>query len=255
MTEKWTVGELSRLSGVSVRTLHHYDEIGLVSPVTRSGGGYRLYDAEALARLRQVLFYRELGFALDDIASMLADPSLTTEAHLRKQHHLLRDQIARKHELLGALEKEMGARNMGIALTPEEQFEVFGTDKVGGEWAAEAEERWGDTDAYRESRGRTAAYTKQDWVELKAEADAGLREFAEAMASGVPADSEAAMAMAEAHRAYLTRWFYDCSVEMHRGLAKMYIADPRFTETFDVVAPGLAQYVHDAIVANADRSA
>jgi len=143
---------------------------------------------------------------------------------------------------------------MGMALSPEEQFEVFGTDKVGGEWAVEAEERWGETDAYRESRGRTAGYTKQDWIELKAEADAGLREFAQAMAAGVAPDSEAAMTMAEAHRSYLTRWFYDCSIEMHRGLAEMYVADPRFTTTFDTVAPGLAQYVHDAIVANAQRA-
>jgi len=253
MTE-WTVGALAQLSGVSVRTLHHYDEIGLVCPAARSGAGYRLYDEQALDRLRRVLFYRELGFALEDIAAMLDDPDSATDEHLRRQHQLLRQQIARRHELLAALEKEMGARDMGMALSPEEQFEVFGTDKVGGEWAAEAEERWGETDAYRESRGRTAAYTKQDWIDLKAEADAGLREFAGAMTAGTPPDSDEVAAMAEAHRAYLTRWFYDCSIEMHRGLAEMYVADQRFTATFDAVAPGLAQYVHDAIVANAERA-
>jgi MerR family transcriptional regulator, thiopeptide resistance regulator len=142
---------------------------------------------------------------------------------------------------------------MGISLTPEEQFEVFGTDKVGGEWADEAEQRWGNTKAYKQSQQRTSKYTKQDWVKLKAEADEGLRAFADALRSGTPADSPAAMDLAEAHREYISRWFYDCDHDTHRGLAQMYTADPRFTKLYEHIAPGLAQYVHDAIVANAAR--
>jgi hypothetical protein len=142
---------------------------------------------------------------------------------------------------------------MGISLTPEEQFEVFGTDKVGGEWAEEAKQRWGDTDEFRESQARTARYTKEDWQRLKAEGDEGLRAFAAALGSGVPADGPAAMQLAEEHRQYLNRWFYECSYEMHCCLADMYVADERFTRTYDEVAPGLAAYVSAAIQANAAR--
>ena len=234
--------------------LRHYHEIGLVHPHARAANGYRQYDADDLSRLRRVLFYRELDFGLDDIAALLTEPvGDAADDHLRRQHGLLRDRIARAEQLLAALEKEMEAREMGMALTPQEQFEVFGTDQVGGVWADEARERWGGTDAYHESARRTAAYTKQDWIALKAEADASLRAFASALVDGMPPDSERAMDLAEEHRRYLSRWFYDCGYELHRGLAQMYVVDDRFRATYDAVTPGLAEYVSAAIEANATR--
>lgn len=247
----YTVGEVAALAHVSVRTLHHYDAVGLLVPSGRTRSGYRSYSDADLERLRQIRFYRALEFGLDDIAALLAEAGATAEDHLRRQHRLVREQIDRRRDLLAALEKEMEARRMGMALTPEEQFEVFGTDKVGGEWADEARDRWGDTDAYRESHRRTAAYTKADWQRLKQESDAALVAFRDLMASGAGPASPEARALAEAHRQFLNRWFYDCGYDMHSGLADMYVADERFRETYDQVAPGLAQYVHDAIHANA----
>ncbi len=178
--DEYTVGEVARLSGVSVRTLHHYDSIGLLSPGARSPSGYRLYREADLRRLRQVLFYRELDFGLDEIAEILADPATGTDDHLRRQHRMLRERAARTSALLRALEKEMEARTMGMALTPEEQFEIFGTDRM-EEHAEEARQRWGDTAAWQESQRRSAAYTKEDWIAIKAEADASIRGFADAM--------------------------------------------------------------------------
>ncbi len=248
----YSIGEAAALAHVSVRTLHHYDEIGLLRPSSRTGAGHRRYSATDLQRLREILFYRELDFGLDEIAAMLADPGAGTDAHLRNQHRMLRERIDRSERLLRALEKEMEARQMGISLTPEEQFEVFGTDKVAGEWADEARDRWGDTDAYRESQSRTTAYPKDDWARLKDDSDAGLRAFRDAMQAGEPADGASARALAEEHRQFLNRWFYHCGYDMHRGLAETYVADERFRATFDAVAPGLARYVHDAIIANAD---
>jgi DNA-binding transcriptional MerR regulator len=251
--DRRTVGEVARLTGVSVRTLHHYDDVGLLRPSERSTAGYRWYTDADLDRLRRVRYYRELEFSLDDIAALLDALDATAEDHLRRQHRLLREQIERRTELLVALEKEMEARQMGIALTPEEQFEVFGTDEAGGQWADEARERWGDSDAYRESARRTAAYAKADWIRIKADGDAELHELAGLLAACAPADGAAAMDLAERHRAHISRWFYDCGHDVHRGLAEMYVSDERFTRTFDVVAPGLAQYLHDAILANAAR--
>jgi len=252
--DEYTVGEVARLSHVSVRTLHHYDEIGLLVPSGRSPAGYRLYSADDLRRLQQILLYRELEFGLDEVAEMLADASADTDDHLRRQHRLMRARRDRVIALLGAIEKEMEARKMGMALTPEEQFEIFGTDKM-DEYTAEAEQRWGNTDAWRESRRRTSAYTKQDWITIKAEADANIAGFAEAIRAGEPPTADAAMDLAEAHRQHLSRWFYDCGYGVHRGLAELYISDPRYMASYDEIEPGFSRYVHDAIMANADRHA
>ena len=251
MTE-YLVGDVARLSHVSVRTLHHYDAIGLLTPRARSPAGYRLYSGADLRRLQQILFYRELGFALEEIAEILADPDAGTDDHLRRQHRLLRERRARDAALLGAIEREMEARKMGMSLTPEEQFEIFGTDKL-AEYAEEAEQRWGDTEAWKQSQRRTAAYTKEDWIAIKAEADASIAGFAEAIRAGEPANGTVAMDLAEAHREHISRWFYDCSYDMHRGLAELYISDPRYIAEYDKIEPGFSGYVHDAMLANADR--
>jgi DNA-binding transcriptional MerR regulator len=252
--EEYTVGEVARLSGVSVRTLHHYDRIGLLSPSARSPAGYRLYGPAELHRLRQLLLYRELDFGLDEIAEMLADPAAGTDDHLRRQHRLLRQRAARAAALLTALEHEMEARKMGLSLTPEEQFEIFGTDRM-AEYTEEARQRWGDTDAWRESQRRSAAYTKEDWITIKAEADDNIRGFAAAIGAGEPATGTVAMDLAEAHRQHISRWFYDCGYDSHRGLAGLYVADPQYSAAYEAIAPGFPQYVHDAILANADRAA
>ncbi len=249
-----TVGTVARLAGVTVRTLHHYDEIGLLRPGGRSDAGYRRYDEADLDRLQRILFYRELGFGLDDIRTVMTDGGADASAHLRRQHAMLRDRIRRLERMAAAIEKALEARTMGINLTPEERFEVFG-DFDPDEHAAEVEERWGGTDAYRESQRRVSRYTKADWDRLKADAAAATNAMVDAMQAGLPADSVEAMDGAEAHRRQISDWFYECTSEIHVGLAEVYVADPRFTATYEKIAPGLAKYVHDAILANAARQA
>ena len=245
-----TVGEVAQLSGVTVRTLHHYDEIGLLSAGARTDAGYRRYGGTDLDRLQQILFYRELGFGLDEIKSVLEDGGTNRIGHLRRQHAMLRDRIRRLERMSAAVEKAMEAHTMGINLTPEERLEVFG-DHDPDQYAAEVEERWGQTDAYRESARRVSKYTKADWERIKAEGQRAVEQVVSAMQAGHTADSPEAMAGAEAHRLQIHDNFYDCSYEMHTGLAEMYLADPRFTATYEKIAPGLAQYLHDAIKANA----
>jgi DNA-binding transcriptional MerR regulator len=250
----WTVGELARLAGVTVRTLHHYDRIGLVTPGDRTAAGYRSYSERDLDRLQQVLVYRELGFPLDEVATLLDDPDADPAAHLRRQHRLLRDRLERTQAMVAAVEKEMEARQMGISLTPEERFEVFG-DWLPEEYGTEAEEKWGDTEAWAQSQRRTAAMSKEDWLRVKAEGDDVERRFAAALRDGVPADSDAAMDLAEEHRQQISRNFYDCPPQMHAGLGRMYVEDERFTAHYEQIAPGLAQYVSTAVQANAARQA
>ena len=201
----------------------------------------------------RTMSYRELGLALEDIARLLDDPRTDPVAHLRRQERLLRDRIGRLELMLAAVRTTMEAHEMGINLTPDEKFELFG-DFDPDEHAEEAEERWGDTPAYEESRRRAARYTHDDWRRMRDEAAAIERALAEAHGDGAPAGSERAMALAEQHRGHIERWFYPCPPAMHRGLGDMYVADSRFKAHYEKLAPGLAGYVREAVHANADRA-
>jgi MerR family transcriptional regulator, thiopeptide resistance regulator len=246
----YAVSQVAKLAGVTVRTLHHYDEIGLLTPGERTSAGYRRYTEYDLERLQQILFYRELGFALEEIATILDDPDADPAAHFRRQHTLLTGRVQKLQEMIAAIEFAMEARKVGIQLTPEERFEVFG-DFDPDQYAEEAEQRWGDTEAYAESTRRTNSYTKEDWQRQQAESADWGRRLSALMDAGAPADGEPAMALAEEHRQQISRWFYDCTYEIHTGLADMYVGDPRFTGYYENLKPGLARYLHDAIHANA----
>ncbi|WP_328300089.1 MerR family transcriptional regulator [Streptomyces sp. NBC_00435] len=248
----YSVGQVAGFAGVTVRTLHHYDEIGLLSPGGRSHAGHRRYEDADLDRLQRVLFYRELGFPLDEVMVLLDDPESDPREHLRRQHALLSDRIARLQQMAAAVEHAMEAKKMGINLTPEEKFEVFG-DKDPERYAEEAERRWGGTETHAESQRRAAGYTKGDWQRMQDQvADWGTR-YRALMEAGEPAGGERAMDLAEEHRLHICTWFYDCSYEIHTGLGEMYVADERFREFYDSMHPGLAGHLRDSIMANAVR--
>lgn len=247
-----SVGQVAGVSGVTVRTLHHYDEIGLLSPGERSSAGYRLYNDSDLERLERILFYKELGFPLEDIVNILSDPKAGTADHLRRQHQLLSRRIGRLQAMVSSLEYEMEAQQMGISLTPEERIEIFG-DFLDSGYAEEAEERWGGTEPWKESQRKAASYGKADWLRIRQEGGDLERRFVEAMEAGVAPDSPEAMDLAEEHRCQITKWFYECSYEIHRGLGQMYVDDPRFKSRYDGIALGLAEYSRDAFAANAKR--
>lgn len=246
----YTVGEVARLTRVSVRALHHYDEIGLVKPRGRSAAGYRLYTDEDLERLQQVLFYRELGMRLDDIAGLLGDPAFDRRKALEAHREALRRRLDETRGLLALVEKTIRSMDGGVAMTKEEMFEAFG-DFDAEAHEAEARERWGDTEAFRESQRRAKRYTKEDWKRMGAEAEAIVEEFARAAESGVAAADAANIA--ERHRLHIERWFYPCTRPMHAGLGKMYVDDPRFAAHYEKRREGLAAYVRDAVLANALR--
>jgi len=249
-----TVGQVAEQFGVTVRTLHHYDEIGLLVPSERSSAGYRLYSDKDIARLQHVVVYRRLGFALEEIAVLLDEPSADVSEHLRRQRAAVMSRLDEMRELVTAIDRALEKEMSGIKLTKEEQKELFG-DGFSEDYAEEAEQRWGETEAWKQSQRRTSKYTKAEWAEVKAEMDATNAAFVSAMADGEPATSPRAMDAAEQHRLHIHRRFYDLTHEFHRGLGDMYLADPRFTKTYEDIRPGMAQYIRDAIHANADRAA
>src|SRR5215212_8414940 len=224
----YSVGRVATLSGVTIRTLHHYDEIGLLSPHERSDAGYRVYEEADLVTLQRILFYREFGFTLKEISTIIEDPGTDAIGHLRRQRDLLVERIERWGAMVNAIDHEMEARTMDIKLTPEERFKV--------------------------SNRRVSKYRKEDWLKLKAEAEEIQNRLAAAFEAGLAADSEEAMAGAEAHRQHISRWFYECGYGMHRGLTEMYVGDERFRSHYDKQAPGLANFIKEAAHANADRA-
>ncbi|MFF7970866.1 TipAS antibiotic-recognition domain-containing protein [Streptomyces sp. NPDC007905] len=249
----YSVGQVAGFAGVTVRTLHHYDEIGLLVPGERTYAGHRRYTDTDLDRLQQILFYRELGFPLDEVAALLDDPEADPRAHLRRQHDLLTARIEKLQKMAAAVEHAMEARTMGINLTPEERFEVFGEQNDPEKYAEEAEQRWGDTSEWAESQRRTARYDKEDWKRIKAEADGWNERYTALVAAGEQPSGAAAMELAEEHRQHISRWFYECPPQMHRCLGEMYVSDERFKAYYDAMRPGLAEHLRDAITANADR--
>ena len=244
-----TVGTVAEMTGVSVRTLHHYDHVGLVEPSVRTTAGYRGYTDADVERLHLVLVYRAAGLALDEIRALLHDPKVDELAMLRHQHALLLERADGLQRTIKAVEELMNAHRSGIQLSAEEQVELFGTTAFGEEYAVEAEQRWGDTEAWKQSQQRVSRMTKQEWLEVKADGDALLAALAQAKRDGVAPGSPEADALAARHRASIER-FYDCGDELHRGLAELYLADERFTRYYDDVEPGLAQFVHDVVVAS-----
>jgi DNA-binding transcriptional MerR regulator len=251
-TEALTVGSIARLAGVTVRTLHHYDEIGLVVPGGRTAAGYRTYGSAEIERLQEVLFFRELGFGLEEIKEIVGRPTYNRAVALDRQRELLEARADRLRSLIEAVDRAAQAERTGIKMSNEDALGVFG-DFDPAEYEEEAKERWGETDAYKQSAQRTARYTKQDWASIKAEADAINQRFLALMAAGAAADSDAALDIAEEHRAHISQWFYACSKEIHTGLGQMYVADVRFKENIDNAGEGLAEYMSAAIAANTTR--
>ena len=246
-----TVGEVARLAGVTVRTLHHYHELGLVVPDGRSESGYRRYGHGAVERLQEVLFFRELGFGLDEIGRIVARPTYDRISALSRQRALLEAKATRLQQMIEAIDRAKEAEQRGMIMSEKEMLEVF-TDLDPEQHAKnqqEAKERWGDTDAYKQSAQRTSRYTKEDWQRIKAEMDAIYRDFVALMQADEPADGPAAAALVERHRRHVSETYYDCPPEIHAGLGQMYSADPRFTENIDQAGEGLAAYMSAAIAA------
>ena len=260
MTEKdsmLTVGRAAAMVGVSVRTLHHWEQIGLVVASGRTWSDYRLYDADDIARIHRVLVYRELGLPLAEIGRILDDPSVDPVRHLMRQRDLLEERIRRLTRTARAVETMIERTTMDrtnaarstITISAEEQTRIFGADWDPA-WQEEAQERWGGSAAWEESARRTRAYTAQDWQEVTEEISDLQRDLVAARRRGVlPGDPEATE-LAARHRESIGR-HYPCTRSRQVILARMYTEDPRFTAHYDVDEPGLAEWLRSVIEVDA----
>jgi DNA-binding transcriptional MerR regulator len=258
----WKVSEVAERAHVTVRTLHHYDEIGLLVPSGRSEAGYRLYSEADLERLFRILLYRELGFPLEAIARVIDDPAMDRRTALRAQRELLVERRWKTDAVIRAVDRALETLEGGTEMSGDEildGLEAFANapEEVRAhqaEHAAEVKERWGGTEEYRESNRRVAGYTSDDWKRIREEAAAAGARMVGLLEAGADPEGEEAMAGAEALREHISRWFYPCSYAIHAGLADMYEADPRFTGHYEAQAPGLTAFIAAAIRANARRA-
>jgi DNA-binding transcriptional MerR regulator len=235
------------MANVTVRTLHHYDAIGLLCPSERSPSGYRLYAGPDLERLARILYYRELGFTLDEVATILDDPDTDAATHLKRQHELLLEQIARLETMAAAVQRAMEAEDMNQPLTPDEQLEVFG-------WVPPAS-------VAEEHRARAGGEPQlptgaTDWAEVEAYRKDYAVRLRAAFLGDRPRDSPDAMDLAEEHFQIL-RSTFDCTYEIQGHICRDYVDEPEsfaFAVRPDEDAPGLAQWLWIAAKANAARA-
>jgi MerR family transcriptional regulator, thiopeptide resistance regulator len=247
------IGEVAELARVSVRLLRHYDEIGLLVPSGRSEAGYRLYAHADLQRLQQILFYRTLEFPLEQIQKLMMNSAFDRHAALLQQREL----IGRRAQELGAVLELIDRTIAGIdpstgkerqTMSNEEMFDVFPDMKQ--EYQDEAQQRWGNTTAWKQSAERFSKYTKADMEQMKREMAQMYGHLEKLFSAGTKPDAPQAIAAIEAARLLSDKWFYDTSKQMHVKGTEFTSRDERFVRNIDRNCPGLALWIHEAAKAN-----
>ncbi|MFN8109230.1 MAG: MerR family transcriptional regulator [Thermoleophilia bacterium] len=247
-----TVGRLAALTGVSPRTLHHYDRIGLLRPHHRTPSGYRVYGAAEVARLREILVWRRMGIPLARVAELVAAGAGDRRGVLEDQLRLVRARTRELEAVAHALQLALDEEDAGMATDERVIAALDGFDPA--DHARETRERWGDTAAYRTATRRAARRRPEEWAAMRAEATAIEDAMAALWRAGAPADGPAAAAQAEEWRRHISRHHYACTTVMLATLGEMYVADPRFTAHYDGAdgsRAGFAAWVRDALVARA----
>ncbi|ARU60744.1 MerR family transcriptional regulator [Tumebacillus avium] len=243
----YKVKELADLVGVSVRTLHHYDEIGLLKPGEVSEAGYRLYSTQELERLQQILFFREIGFSLQEIKEILDSPDFDRKRALAAHKEILLQKKQRLEDIIDTVNKTIASIEGGTAMSEKDMFEGFDMKQIEDhkkKYSQEARERYGD-EVVDKTEKRVEGYTQDDWAKINARQGANMQKILDNMHNG-PADPLVQEAVAD-NRQAITDYYYNCTPEIFRGLGDLYVMDERFTEFYEKIKPGLAEFMRDAM--------
>lgn len=239
---KMLIKEFADFTGVSVRTLHYYDEIELLKPaIVDEQTGYRYYDEKSLEHMQEILFFRELDFSLKSICSILASPDYDKEKAMEEQKRLLILKKERLERIIEALNTYQKGENVMKA------FDNTEFETVRKQYEEEAKEKWGKTVAYAEYAEKTNGYSKDKQNEIIAGMQDILKEFALCMQDEAKPESTQAQELVKRLQAYITANYYTCTNEILAGLGKMYVADERFKKNMDSHAEGTAEYISEAI--------
>lgn len=249
----YQVKQVADMSGVSVRTLHHYDHIGLLTPKEVSEAGYRLYSDTCLERLQHILFFKEIGFRLEDIKNMLDHPAFQRKAALERQKDILLKKRERIDRMLETADKTIASIEGGAEMKERELFAGLSMKEIAEQqtkYADEARALYGKamTD---QTEKKTAAYTQKDWNGIMSEWGAIYERIAKRMEKG-PDNAEVQKAVGD-FRNHISTYFYECTPDIFRGLGDLYTADQRFTENIDRYGKGLSAFLREAIIVYCEK--
>jgi DNA-binding transcriptional MerR regulator len=245
----YTIKEIADLAGVTTRTLRYYDEIGLLNPAGKAANGYRNYDQASLLQLQQILFFRELSVPLKEIQFLMSRPDFSLLEALELHRSSLQARAERLDRLIDTVDQTIatiqGERNM----TGKDYFEAFDETR----YEAETHEKWGQTDQYTESHKKWASYSKEQQEAIKAEGGRLTVRMVSEDPNAKPKDPDIQAAVGE-YLAYLNQYFYAGDAEFLRGLADMWVEDPRFAVNYERVREGGAEFVQEAVHIYADNN-
>ncbi|MDR3053234.1 MAG: MerR family transcriptional regulator [Coriobacteriales bacterium] len=243
----YTVIQLARLAGVSARTLRWYDKQGLLRP-SRQMNGYRVYADADVDTLQHILFYKELGLSLGQIAELMTAADFDDEKALQEHLHALKAKRERLDTLINTVEKTIATRNGEIVMSKKEQFEGFKQqllDQNEQKYGAEIREKYGEAQVDASNK-KFAALSQEQFTELEALTERMHAALKAALAQGDPS-SELAVQACRMHKEWLCNYWASYSPEQHKGVTQMYVDDPRFTAYYDAIAPGSAVFLRDAV--------
>lgn len=241
----YKVKEVSEITGVSIRMLHHYDKIGLLRPTAISNAGYRLYDDKDLELIQQILIYRELDFSLKEIKDILNNNNLDLKKLLKLQKQLIIDKRDKLNKIVETIENTIKNMEGEIIMEKKGMFEGFDIEKHNKLYEDEVEKKYGESDAYKESKKKTSKYSKEDWNNIMEEIDELYKSLAELKNRDV--SDERVQELVHSWRMLITKNFYNCSIEIFSGLADMYIYDERFTKNIDKYGEGFTNFLSEAM--------
>jgi DNA-binding transcriptional MerR regulator len=245
----YTIKEIADLAGVSTRTLRYYDEIGLLSPADTGENGYRYYDQGSLLRLQQILFFRELDVPLKDIQLIMSRPDFNLLQALENHRLSLENKVSRLDRLIATIDQTISTITGGKMMSAEEYFEGFDETL----YEDEIRQRWGNTPQYAESQMKWASYSKEQKDAIKIEGGRITIRMVSQDPGALPTDPDVQAAIGEYH-AYINNYFYTCEVGFLRGLADMWVEDPRFEVNYERIRPGGAEFVREAVHIYCDRN-
>lgn len=246
---QYTVQQLAQMAGVSARTLRYYDEIGLLKPDRDAYNGYRIYTSEQVDRLQQILFYREMGVGLDEIAHILNAPDFDAVAALRAHKQRLEEEIERMRVLVRNVERTIGEKEGKTEMSDTQKFEGFKkalVDENEAKYGKEARAAYGDETVDASNR-KVLNMTQAQYEEVQALEQQMMDTLAEAFATGNPA-GELGQKAAALHKQWLCYYWPKYDKQAHAGLAQTYVEDERFRKYYDKEQDGMAEFLRDAIV-------
>lgn len=244
----YRIKELADMSGISVRTLHYYDQIHLLKPSRSEENGYRLYDEGAIVRLQQILFLKELEFPLNEIKRILDDPSFNELEALYMHRKVLVEKRDRLMRIIQSLDESIDAFKGGKQMDSNKRLQPFDRsklDKMQEQYEQEVKERYGHTEAFKQAEEKRKSYIDDDFAKMEQERIAIFEKIAAVM--DLNPEEKTVQELIHEWRMHITRYHYECTLEIFRGLGEMYTADERFEDNFNKVKNGLAEFMSDAI--------